>query len=113
MKATNKHGLFTYVVSDGLASSADLAKRGIITNDALTLFVRGALPSLPQISTGTSNIRRRRPMARLLPWRKQSDRSSHFNLVRANPAPTKVIRVDPKFAYAPGMAGLLGFAYCY
>ena len=46
MKATNKRGLFTYVVGDGLASSADLAKRGIITNDALTLFVRGALPSL-------------------------------------------------------------------
>ena len=46
LEGYNKHGLFTYVVSDGLAGSADLAKRGIITNDALTLFVRDALPSL-------------------------------------------------------------------
>ena len=48
LEGYKEHGLFTYIVSDGLAGSADLAKHGVVTNDALTFYVRDTLPSLAE-----------------------------------------------------------------
>ena len=40
------HGLFTYVLADGLAGQADLFKQGVVTNDGIAAYVRNTIPSL-------------------------------------------------------------------
>ncbi len=42
------HGLFTYIVTDGLAGRADLFKQGIVTNDDIATYVRHTVPTLAE-----------------------------------------------------------------
>ncbi|MGP0059867.1 MAG: caspase family protein [Beijerinckiaceae bacterium] len=50
------HGLFTYVVTDGLAGEADLFKQGMVTNDELATYVRHAVPPLAKNLYGHQQV---------------------------------------------------------
>jgi uncharacterized caspase-like protein len=43
-----QHGLFTYVLAQGLSGEADLAKQGVVSNMNLATYVAATVPSLAE-----------------------------------------------------------------